>query len=126
MSDDPDALLLDAMFSPEIAEQLQDCGIDCRAVGADPELRSGTDEEVLDTTIAANRILVTKNVGDFERLRSQRVQINQPVPALIYTPDRSFPRDRRFIARIVDALDDAACQHLAAQYGGVYWLHPVV
>ena len=122
VSDDPDELLLDAMFSPEIAERLQDRGIDCRAAAADPELRTGTDRDVLEWAIATNRVLVTNNVGDFERLRLLRLQINQPVPALIYTSDRSFPRNRRFIARVVDALDEAARQHLCPRYGGVYWL----
>ena len=126
MSDDPDALLLDAMFSLEIAERLQERGVDCRAVGADPELRSGTDGDVLEWAIATNRVLVTNNVGDFERPRSQRITINEPVPALIYTSDRSFPRNRRFIARVVDALDNAARQHRTVQYGGVCWLQPDV
>ncbi len=126
VSDDPDDLLLDAMFSPEIAEQLQDRGIDCRAIVADPELRAGSDGDVLEWAIATNRVLVTNNVGDFERLRALRIQINQPVPAFIYTADRSFPRNRRFIARVVDALDEAARHHLCARYGGVYWLQTEV
>jgi hypothetical protein len=120
----PDALLLDEMSSPRLAEQLRARGIDCIAVAQDVVLASQDDPPILDAALAAHRVLVTNNVVDFERLRTQRSASDQPVPPLIYTAEAAFPRNRKFIGRLVEALDDAAKHRLVHITGGVLWLTP--
>ena len=79
---------------------------------------------VLEAALAGGRVLVTNNVVDFERLRHQRSADGQPVPPLIYTPEAAFPRNRKFIGRLVDALEYAAKNRLVQASGGVLWLAP--
>jgi hypothetical protein len=67
------------------------------------------------------RTLVTNNVVDFERLRRRRIE-NGGVPQLIYTSDSTFPRDRRFVGRLITALDDLCASDAVATSGGVLWL----
>ena len=70
--DKPDALLLDEMFSPAIADGLAARGIDCRAVVADALLRALSDLEIFETALLEGRVIVTNNVPDFESLRRAR------------------------------------------------------
>ena len=118
----PDALLLDEMFSPRIAERLRALGVDCVAVAEDVALSSQDDAVILDAALAAGRVLVTNNVVDFERLRQQRSGSDQPVPPLVYTSEAAFPRNRKFIGRLVEALEYAAKNRLVHASGGVLWL----
>jgi predicted nuclease of predicted toxin-antitoxin system len=120
----PDALLLDEMFSPRLAEQLRARGVDCIAVAEDVVLSSQDDPVVLEAALAAGRVLVTNNVVDFEPLRTQRSANDQPVPPLIYTSEDAFPRNRRFIGRLLEALEYAANHRLVHTTGGVLWLAP--
>ena len=118
-----DALLLDEMFSPRIAERLRQLGIDCIAVAEDAGLSSQDDPEILEAALSGGRVLVTNNVVDFEPLRQQRSASNQPVPPLIYTSEAALPRNRMFIGRLVEALEYTA-KRLVHASGGVLWLTP--
>lgn len=115
-------LLLDEMFHPRIAAELSARGHDCVAVVAEPALRESSDAELFTHALAEGRALVTNNVVDFERLRRQHTAAGDPVPALIYTSDTAFPRDRRFLDRLITALDHAATTDALAASGGVLWL----
>jgi hypothetical protein len=117
-------VLLDEMFHPSIATQLQARGHDCIAVVADPALRESSDAELVEHAVAEQRTLVTNNVVDFERLRRRRSAVGDPVPPLIYTSDSAFPRDRRFVGRLVSALDQACATDAVAATGDVLWLAP--
>jgi hypothetical protein len=121
----PDALLLDEMFSPAIAQALVERGIDCEAVAARPLLRSLDDPDVMDVALSEGRIIVTNNVVDFERLRRGRDAQSTPTPGLIYTSDQTFPRSRAFLERLSVALEDAARRHLVVAHGGIFWLRPL-
>ncbi len=123
--DKPDALLLDEVLSPVIAAELTARGVDCRAVAADSLLRAHSDLEVFETALLEARVVVTKNVADFERLRRARDAAGGQLPGLIYTSDATFPRTRSYTARLVAALEDAAAGHAAAAHGGVLWLRPL-
>jgi predicted nuclease of predicted toxin-antitoxin system len=64
-------LLLDENISPKVGEQLRADGVD--AVGVrERGLLQADDHTVLDKAFAEDRILVTKNVGDFEKLARAR------------------------------------------------------
>lgn len=118
----PDALLLDEMFSPAIADELSSRGVDCRAVAADAFLRAHDDLEIFETALLESRVLVTNNVPDFESLRRARQAVGGDVPGLIYTSDVAFPRSKAYFIRLVSALEIAAAGHVAAACGGVFWL----
>ena len=60
--DKPDALLLDEMFSPAIADGLASRGIDCRAVVADALLRALSDLEIFEAALLEGWVIVTNNV----------------------------------------------------------------
>ena len=102
--DQPDALLLDEMFSPRIADELALVGIDCRAVVADPVLRAQSDLEIFDSAVRDDRVLVTNNVPDFESLRRAREAAGGPAPGLIYTSDVTFRRTKAYLSCLVTAL----------------------
>jgi hypothetical protein len=123
--DKPDALLLDEMFSPAIAAELESRGIDALAVAADPVLRALSDLEILEAALVERRIMVTHNVADFESLRRAWEAAGRDVPGLIYSSDLSFPRSRAFFSRLTAALEAAAAAHETARHGGVLWLTPV-
>jgi len=117
-------LLLDEIFHPRIGQELARRGHDCRSVVADPLLRQRPDSELVRLAVEERRTLVTNNVVDFERLRRERIAEGVEVPALIYTSDAAFPRDRRFIGRLVEALDAALKVDAVTQHGGVLWFAP--
>jgi hypothetical protein len=122
--DKPDALLLDEMFSPRIADELAARGIDCRAVAADVMLRALSDFEIFDAALLAGRVVVTNNVPDFESLRRARDAVGGQVPGLVYTSDFTFPRPKAYVSRLVTALAAAATGRETARCGGVLWLRP--
>lgn len=124
MSGDPDPLLLDEMFTPQIGQLLRERGIDCACVADDPVLVAQDDGSVLDAALVQRRVLVTNNVVDFGPLRRARLAGGQAVPPLIYTDDRAIPRTRDYIGLIVATLEHAATTHKVSAYGGVYWLSP--
>jgi predicted nuclease of predicted toxin-antitoxin system len=65
-------LLLDENVSPQVAERLcKEDGLDACGV-RDRGLLEATDAEVLEAAFAEDRILVTKNVDDFEKLAHGR------------------------------------------------------
>ena len=117
-------LLLDEMFHPRIAAELTARGHDCVAVAANPTLRETSDADLLQRAVDEDRVLVTNNVVDFERLRRQRSAGGEAVSQLIYTSDAAFPRNLRFISRLIAALDEACRSDAIAASGGVLWLSP--
>jgi hypothetical protein len=122
--DKPDALMLDEMFSPAIADGLAARGIDCRAVVADALVRALSDLEIFEAALLEGRIIVTNNVPDFESLRRARDAVGGAIPGLIYTSDITFPRTKAYVPRPVAALAGAAAGHETARHGGVLWLRP--
>ena len=64
-------LLLDENISPAVGVTLSNDGIEACGV-RDRGLLTATDGEVLERAFVEDRVLVTKNVGDFERLASAR------------------------------------------------------
>jgi hypothetical protein len=99
-------LLLDEMFSPEIAAALVKRGHDVVTVAADPGLAGLPDEQVLEWATDQGRCVVTENVKDFEVLRRLAAAQGRTHAGLLYSGPRRFPRDRRFVGALVVALDE--------------------
>ena len=98
-------LLLDEMFSPQIASELVRRGHDVVAVAADPALAGLPDEQVLEWATSQGPCLVTENVQDYEVLRRAAAAQGRAHAGLLYCTPRRFPRDRRFLGALVAALD---------------------
>jgi predicted nuclease of predicted toxin-antitoxin system len=115
-------LLLDEMFSPQIASELVRRGHDVVAVAADPELAGLPDEQVLEWATSQGRCLVTENVKDYEVLRRAAAAQGRTHAGLLYCPARRFPRDRRFAGALVVALDKLLAAGQLPGPDGTGWL----
>lgn len=101
-------LLLDEMYAPAVAEQLRSRGHDVVSVhDADfRRLEGAPDEEVFAAAADEGRALVTENVPDFRRLEADAFARGEPLPRLVFTTDRQFPRgEPGTIGRLVEALE---------------------
>jgi predicted nuclease of predicted toxin-antitoxin system len=98
-------LLLDAHYSPKVAEQLTARGHDAVAAAADTTLRRLPDRELFAYAVAERRALVTNDVADFIPLAQQAAAAGEHHCGLVLTSDRSLPRSKRGIGRLVRALD---------------------
>lgn len=87
-------------------------------------LRETSDADLLQIALDAERTFVINNVIDVEPLRRRRIAAGEAVPALIYTSNSTFPRDRRFLARLTAALAAACRSEAVAVADGVLWLRP--
>ena len=117
-------LLLDEMFSPEIAAELVKRGHDVVAVAADPALAGLPDEQVLEWATGQGRCLVTENVKDYEILRRAAAAQGRAHVGLLCSGPRRFPRDRRFVGALVAALDKAIAAGEIPGPDEVGWLTP--
>jgi predicted nuclease of predicted toxin-antitoxin system len=120
-------LLLDEMYPADIAKRLRHGGHDAVAVTEDPASVGLDDSAVFDLAVRTRRAVVTENAADFLRLARQRAAAGEPVPTLVITSNRSFPRhDRRFIGRAVRALGSFCTERPGddPQAGAVHWLRP--
>lgn len=115
-------LLLDEMWSAEVAVQLRRRGHDVAAVAERSDLRGQTDSTVFGVAQAEGRAVVTENAIDFRPLALDAIQHGRVHAGLILTSNRRFPRhDRRTIGRLIGALDEL----LASGMDGEdleYWL----
>lgn len=100
MTGEPERLLLDEMLSPQLAEQLRSRGHDVLALVSDPELRALSDPEVYTWATEHGRRVVTENVKDF-----RPIVADGHGPGVLFTSSRQFPRRRRNLGPLVDALD---------------------
>ena len=98
-------LLLDEMFAPGVAEALRDKGYDVIAVATEAGLRALSDDEIYSWAAAESRCLVTENVKDFRPILTRVEEAGGPVAALLFTSSRTFPRVRRNLGPLIDALD---------------------
>ena len=117
-------LLLDEMFSPEIAAELVKRGHDVVAVAADPALVGPPDEQVLEWATGQGRCLVTENVKDHEILRRAAAAQGRAHAGLLCSGPRRLPRDRRFVGALVAALDKAIAAGRLPGPDEVGWLAP--
>jgi hypothetical protein len=97
-------LLLDEMFSDDIAAQLRKRSHDVLAVDANPGLVARPDDRILAEAATGGRALVTANVKDFIPLDAQYKTAGRQHAGLILVSTKTFPPDRSFTGAITDAL----------------------
>ena len=100
-------LLLDEMFSDDIARQLRTNGYDVISAVADPALVGLPDDQVLAYATAEGRALVTANIKDFVPLDARYRAAGQSHAGLILVSTKTFPQNRGFPSAITTAL--ASC-----------------
>jgi len=97
-------LLLDEMFSDEIAGQLRKQSHDVVAVVADPGLVGLPEDQILAEAATAGRALVTANVKDFAPLDARYKSTGRRHAGLILVSTKTFPQDHSFTGAIIHAL----------------------
>jgi Domain of unknown function (DUF5615) len=97
-------LLLDEMFSDDIAQHLSAKGHDVTSVAADPALVGLPDEPVLAYATAQGRALVTASIKDFVPLDARYRVAGQAHAGLILVSTKTFPQNRGFTTAITTAL----------------------
>lgn len=111
--------LIDEMLPPALAEELQARGHDAVSI-AGSDLAGMTDEAVYDLAVEQQRILVTENFADFNRLAETRVAAEGPVVPVIFVRKRAFPRGRALAAHLARHIDEWAADH-PDPYPGPHW-----
>ena len=115
-------LLLDEMFTDDIAQQLRTKGYDVISVVADPALVGLPDDQILAYSTAEGRALVTANIKDFIPLDTRYRAADQSHAGLILVSTRSFPQNRGFPSAIATALATLLSGTAKIQPGQVLFL----
>lgn len=106
-------LVLDEMYSPQIASQLRSRNHDVLSVSERPDLMGRSDEELFAAMAADNRAIVTNNAADFVPLLQRAAADGTGHAGLLLTSDRSLPRTKAGIGRYVAVLDELLASHSA-------------
>ena len=115
-------LLLDEMFSDDIARQLRTNGYDIISVVADPALVGLPDDQVLAYATTEGRALVTANIKDFVPLDSRYRAAGQSHAGLILVSTKTFPHNRGFPSAVTTALAALLSGTAKIQSGQVLFL----
>lgn len=117
-------LLLDEMFSPELARALRVRGHEVVAVGERGDLSGAPDAEVLATAAREERAVLTEDVADFAALAGDYARRRQAHHGIILTSAARFTRRRAGLGGLVGALDAFLSEHpaVAALHGQTRWL----
>jgi uncharacterized protein DUF5615 len=115
-------LLLDEMFSEDIAKQLRAKGYDVISVVADPALVGLPDDQVLAFATTDGRALVTANIKDFIPLDGRYRAADQSHAGLILVPTKTFPQNRGFRSAITNSLATLLNGTVKIQSGQVLFL----
>lgn len=117
-------LLIDEMYSPEIAEQLRGLGHDTVSAQERPELRSASDPDIFRLMQLEQRVIVTNNHRDFAPLANAALQGGETFHGILFTADRSLPRNKQTIPTMVALLDDLLIRHRGTDTlpSGIEWL----
>jgi hypothetical protein len=97
-------LLLDEMFTDDIAQQLRAKGYDVISVVADPALVGLPDDQILAYATAEGRALVTANIKDFIPVDTRYRAADQSHAGLILVSTKTFPQNRGFPCAVATAL----------------------
>ena len=115
-------LLLDEMFSDDIAQQLRARGYDVIPVVADPALAGLPDNQVLAYATTEGRALVTANIKDFIPLDGRYRAAGRSHAGLILVSTKAFPQNRGFPFGITTSLATLLSGPVKIQSGQVLFL----
>jgi indole-3-glycerol phosphate synthase len=115
-------LLLDEMFTDDIAQQLRTKGYDVISVVTDPALVGLPDDQILAYATAEKRALVTANVKDFVPLDARYRAADQSHAGLILVSTKTFPQNRGFPSAVTTALATLLSGTAKIQSGQVLFL----
>lgn len=115
-------LLLDEMFSDDIAQHLCAKGYDVISVVADRALAGLPDDQVLAYATAEGRALATASIKDFVPLDARYRAAGQSHAGLILISTKTFPQNRSFPAVITTALATLLSGTAEIQSGRVLFL----
>lgn len=99
-------LVLDELYSRQIAEELRDRGHDVVSLSDGPELVGIGDADLLAWATAERRAIATNNAVDFLPLMQGEDHFG-----LLLTSDRSLPRSRETIGLFVKVLGGFLARH---------------
>lgn len=115
-------LLLDEMFTDDIAQQLRAKGYDVISVVADPALVGLPDDQILTYATTEGRALVTANIKDFIPLDTRYRSADQSHAGLILVSTKTFPQSRGFPSAVATALTALLSGTAKIQPGQVLFL----
>jgi len=115
-------LLLDEMFTDDIAQQLRTKGYDAISVVADPALVGLPDDQILAYAITEGRALVTANIKDFMPLDTRYRAADLSHAGLILVSTKTFPQNRGFPSAVATALASLLSGAAKIQSGQVLFL----
>ena len=115
-------LLLDEMFSDDIAQQLRAKGYDVVSAVADPALVGLPDDQVLAYASTQGRALVTANIKDFVPLDGRYRAAGQSHTGLILVSTKTFPQNRGFPSAMTTSLVTLLSDTAKIQPGQVLFL----
>ena len=115
-------LLLDEMFSDDIAQQLRAKGYDVISVVADQTLVGLPDDQVLAYATTAGRALITANIKDFVPLDSRYRAAGRSHAGLVLVSTKTFPQNRGFPSAVATALAALLSGTAKIQSGQVLFL----
>lgn len=119
-------LLLDEMYSPEIAGRLRDLGHDAISAIDRGDLRATPDADIFRLMQQEGRVIVTDNHRDYAPLANAALQAREVFCGIIFTSDRSMPRSKRSLPAMTHLLDDLLSRHRHEEVlaAGIVWLAP--
>jgi predicted nuclease of predicted toxin-antitoxin system len=119
-------LLLDEMYASDIAEALRERGRDVASASERDDLRSASDLVIFEAMQAEARVIVTNNVRDFVPLAQQALQSGSTFYGIVFTSDKSLPRNKANVGTFVSLLDVLMATHVAEERlpAGIEWLTP--
>lgn len=106
-------LLLDELYSKQIAEQLQERGHDVVSVTERPDLQGLLDSDLFALMPAERRGIVTENWADFGRELERAAEAGMTHYGLVFTSRRQLPRSRQTIGLFVRVFEDFLRRHPA-------------
>lgn len=111
-------LLLDDMYSPDVAVRLRARGHDAIAIRERPELLAMSDRQLFSAMAEEDRTLVTNNVVDFVPLYRAALAEGIVPAALFLTNDAVMPRTKAGVGRFVSMLEDLVAGEPPASSAG--------
>lgn len=117
-------LLLDEMYSPEVAARLRALGHDVISAIERDDLRATPDTDIFRLMQIEGRVIVTNNHRDYAPLANAALQAREVFYGIVFTSDRSVPRSKIAIPMITQLLDRLLSRHRheEALGVGIAWL----